>query len=232
MISSTNTVFHKRGSMSMLDVGSCRKRTKVSYINFLYLRTILRSVIYETKSAWVTVVFFTFHSNCYFYLFSAFKAVKRGWKQITAEIVAAKRTFVSIWKIGAAQQQLRWTWSEIGSANNDDGDDVVVVDDDGDDGKARWEAEEGGLVRKTGTPSPPPLPNGCQQTTKFSSHDESRSQTKNSSQNTKFDANKRWTCHPCFNIRVLIQPCFGDPDNVDKVGSDDDDCGDYEYGDI
>ena len=116
MISSTNTVFHKRGSMSMLDVGSCRKRTKVSYINFLYLRTILRSVIYETKSAWVTVVFFTFHSNCYFYLFSAFKAVKRGWKQITAEIVAAKRTFVSIWKIGGAQQQQRWTWSEIGSA--------------------------------------------------------------------------------------------------------------------
>lgn len=159
------------------------------------------SVIYKTKSAWVTIVLS--HFSIAISIYFSFKAKKRGWKQITAEIVAAKRTFVSIWKIGAAQQQ-RWqrTWSEIGSANNDDGDgdevvvvaDDDVVDDDGDDGKARWEAEEGGLVRKTGTPSPP-LPNGCQQTTKFSSHDESRSQTKKSSQNRNFSANKRWDKH-------------------------------------
>ena len=163
-------------------------------LSVIYYRIYTKQKVREWPS-----FFFHFSQQLLFLSIFSFKAEKRGWKQITAEIVAAKRTFVSIWKIGAQQQQ-RWTWSEIGSADNDDGDDVVVVvavvvDDDGDDGKARWEAEEGGLVRKTGTPSPPPLPNGCQQTTKFSSHDESRSQTKNSSQNRNFEANKRWDKH-------------------------------------
>ena len=80
---------------------------------------------------------FLSHFSIAISIYFSFKAEKREWKQIAAEIVAAKRTFVSIWKIGAAQQ--RRTWSEISSANSDDGDDdvvvVVVVDDDGDDEK-------------------------------------------------------------------------------------------------
>ena len=115
MISSTTCIPPKGVDV---DVRCWMQQKNVSYINFLYLMTTLRSVIYETKSAWVTVVFFHFSQQLLFLSIFSFKAEKRGWKQITAEIVAAKRTFVSIWKIGAAQQQQRWqrTWSEIGSA--------------------------------------------------------------------------------------------------------------------
>ena len=62
MISSTNFVFHQQGSM--LDA-----EKKQMFLTFISLTWWLRiSVIYKTKSAWVTVVFVPL-LNRYFYLF-------------------------------------------------------------------------------------------------------------------------------------------------------------------